>query len=133
MLRQTLRSRKIAAPKRKESAMRSLFYAVLIASVLWPALSFAQSIFIDSPSQGETVSGPSVTIRMSVTDFELGQDGRIRIQMDGYWLEETERLRVTFDVLPGTHELEARLVNQRGKPLAALPETVKFTVSDETD
>ena len=78
--------------------MKDLFHPVLIASALWPALSFAQSIFIDSPSEGETLIGPTVTVRMSVSDFDSDQDGRIRIQVDGYWVEETERLRATVAV-----------------------------------
>ena len=114
--------------------MKKLFHPGLIASALWPALSFAQSIFIDSPSEGETLIGPMVTVRMSVSDFDLGQDGRIRIRVDGYWVEETERLRATVAVPPGTHQLEARLVDRRGKPFdTALPEMVKFTVRDEDD
>lgn len=114
--------------------MKKLFHPVLLASILWPTLSFAQSIFIDSPSEGETLIGPTVTIRLSVADFDLGQDGRIRIQIDGYWVEDTKQPRATFAVSPGTHELEARLVDRRGKRIdTALPETVKFTVKDDND
>ena len=114
--------------------MKNFFHPLLIALFLWPALSLAQSIFIDSPSEGETVIGPTVTIRMSVTDFDLGQDGRIRIQVDGNWVEDTERPRATVAVPPGTHQVEARLVDRRGKRIdTVLAETVKFTVKDDND
>jgi hypothetical protein len=110
--------------------MNRCIQALLAAAVLCPTLSFAQNIFIDSPPEGETVIGPTVTIRMSVADFQIGRDGRIRIAVDGIFVTETERLRVTLALPPGTHEIEARLVDQRNKPLDAIPDTVKFTLAD---
>jgi hypothetical protein len=111
--------------------MRTRPLVLLAALILWPALSFAQSIFIDSPREGQTVIGPTVSLRMSVEDFELGQDGRIVILLDDMFVQETDRLRLILAVPPGTHQIEARLVNMRSKPIdTSLPETVKFTMDN---
>lgn len=68
--------------------MSSRLQGLLIATVLWPALSFAQSIFIDSPSQAETVIGPTLTLRM----FELTKPSRATeahdLQEMGPWTEK---------------------------------------------
>jgi hypothetical protein len=109
--------------------------ALLIAVALSPALCFAQQIFIDEPFQGDTVRSPTVTFRMSVSsDFELGEDGRILIRVDGYRILETDSLRTTLVISPGTHEVEAQLVDMRSRPVrTSIPDQVKFTIDDLSD
>ncbi len=104
--------------------------ALLAAMVLSPALSFAQNIFIDAPTEGETIYGPTMTLRMSVSsDFELGTDGRILIRVDGVPVMETAALRATVALSPGTHEVEARLVDRKSRPIqTSQPEQVKVTM-----
>jgi len=109
--------------------------ALLMAVVLTPAISFAQSIFIDAPAEGDTVTSPTVTLRMSVSsDFELGRDGRILIRVDGVRVLETQALRATIPLPPGTHQVEAQLVDMRSRPIStSLPEQVKITMDDRSD
>jgi hypothetical protein len=103
---------------------------LLVIGALWPALSFAQNIFIDSPSDGATLVGPYVTLRMSVSDYPLG-NRMIRVAMDGTFIGETNRLKVTLPVGPGTHQVEVWLVNRRSETIeTSLPETVKFTIEE---
>jgi hypothetical protein len=107
----------------------------LIAVVLSPALSFAQNLFIDSPAQGDTLTGPMMTLRMSVSsDFTVGEDGRILIRVDGVRVLETQTLRATIALPPGTHQVEARLVDMRSRPIStSLPAEVKITIDDLSD
>jgi hypothetical protein len=113
--------------------MSSRICALVTAGLLWPTLSFGQSIFIESPSQGDTVIGPTVTLEMSVAEFQLGDEGGIMISIDGMLIGETERLKVVLVVSPGTHQIEAWLVNGRGQPIeTSLPETVKFTMAERS-
>ena len=109
--------------------------ALLMAVVLAPGISLAQSIFIDAPAEGDTVTSPTVTMRMSVSsDFELGRDGRILIRVDGVRVLETQALRATITLLPGTHQVEAQLVDMRSRPIStSLPEQVKITMDDRSD
>lgn len=113
----------------------SCLRVLLTFVVLSPALSLAQNIFIDAPAQGATLTGPTVTLRMSVSnDFELGRDGRILIRVDGVRVLETEALRITIAVPPGTHQLEARLVDMRSRPIStSVPDQVKITMDDRSD
>jgi hypothetical protein len=72
---------------------------------------------------------------MSVSsDFQLGTDGRILIRVDGVRIFETEALRATVAVPPGTHEVEAQLVDMRSRPISSsIPEQVKITMNDWSD
>ncbi len=109
--------------------------ALSIAMVLWPALSFAQNIFIDSPAQGDTLAGPTMTLRLSVSsDFTVGEDGRILIRVDGVRVVETPTLRATIAIPSGTHQVEAQLVDMQGRPIStALPAQVKVTMDELSD
>ncbi len=109
--------------------------ALLIAMVLAPALSFAQQIFIDAPVEGDTLTSPTMTLRMSVSnDFKPGEDGRILIRVDGISVLETPALRTTLTVPPGTHQVEAQLVDMRSRPLStSVPDQIKVTVDDRSD
>lgn len=109
--------------------------ALLTAVVLSPALCFAQHIFIDSPAEGDTVTSPTVVLRMSVSaDFELGKDGRILIWVDGVRAFETQSLRTSIAIPAGTHELQAQLVDMRSRPIStSIPDQVKVTVDDWSD
>ena len=109
--------------------------ALLTAVVLSPALSFGQNIFIDSPAEGDTLTGPTVILLMSVSsDFALGTDGRILIQVDGVNVLETQALRTIIPIPPGTHEVEARLVDMRSRPIpTSQPDQVKITRDDRSD
>ncbi len=113
----------------------SCLRALLIAVLFSPALSFAQNIFIDSPAEGDTLTGPTVTLRMSVSrDFEPGKDGRILIRVDGISVLETRALRATIAIPPGTHEVEARLVDMRSRPIStSQPDQVKVTMDYRSD
>jgi|GEM_PF-6452232 len=108
---------------------------LLIAVILSPALSFAQSIFIDAPAQGDTLTGSTVTLRMSVSnDFELGKDGRILIRVDGLRILETQALRATIAMPPGTYEVEAQLVDLRSRPISSsISDRIKITIDDRSD
>ena len=109
--------------------------ALLIAMVLAPALSFAQQIFIDAPVDGDTLTGPTITLRMSVSnDFKLGEDGRILIRVDGMRILETQALRATLAIPPGTYQVEAELVDMRSRPISSsVPDQVKVTMDDRSD
>ena len=109
--------------------------ALLIAVVLSPAMSFAQNLFIDAPAQGDTLTGPTMTLRMSVSsDFQPGEDGRILIRVDGVRVLETQALRTTIAIPPGTHQVEAQLVDMRSRPIStSLPAQVKITMDDLSD
>jgi hypothetical protein len=115
--------------------MRTRQLALLIAVVFSPAISFAQHIFIDSPAQGDTLAGPTTTLRLSVSsDFTVGEDGRILIRVDGVRVVETPTLRATIAIPSGTHQVEAQLVDMRGRPIStALPAQVKVTMDELSD
>ncbi|HXN42433.1 MAG TPA: hypothetical protein VN918_11630 [Myxococcaceae bacterium] len=115
--------------------MKTRQLVLLIAVVFSPAISFAQHIFIESPAQGDTVTSPTVFLRMSVSsDFELGKDGRILIRVDGVRVFETEALRAPVAIPPGTHEVEAQLVDMRSRPIStSIPDQVKVTMDDWSD
>jgi hypothetical protein len=72
---------------------------------------------------------------MSVSSgFRLGEDGRILIRVDGVKILETQRLRTTIALSPGTHQVEAQLVDMRSRPISSsLPEEVKITMDDRSD
>ena len=113
----------------------SCLRALLIAVFLSPAVSFAQNIFIDAPAEGDTVTGPTMTLRMSVSsDFTVGEDGRILVRVDGVRILETPTLRATLVIPPGTHQVEAQLVDLRSRPIStSLPAEVKVTIDSLSD
>jgi hypothetical protein len=112
--------------------VRSVRLALWWGCLLGPALSFAQSIFIESPAEGDTITSPQVTLQISVSrDFVPGRDGKILIRVDGVRVRETESLRVTLTLAPGTHQIEAVLVDPQGRPIStSLPAQVKVTIDD---
>jgi hypothetical protein len=64
----------------------------------------------------------------------LGKDGRILIRVDGVRAFETETLRTPVAIPPGTHEVEAQLVDMRSRPIStSIPDQVKVTMDDWSD
>jgi hypothetical protein len=110
---------------------RGFLRATVLGSLLWSGLCFAQNIFIDSPRDGNTVPGPTVKLRLTVSDdFVVGQDGRILILVDGAPVGELATLRSVLWLPPGTYEIQAELVDLRSRRIAtSIPAQSKVTVS----
>jgi hypothetical protein len=103
----------------------------MLGSIFWSGLCFAQNVFIDSPSDGSTVSGPVVNLQFSVSDnFVVGQDGRIRIRVDGVPVAEIASLKTALPLPAGTHQIQAELVDMQGRPITtSIPAETKVTVA----
>ncbi len=111
--------------------MRGFLRATMLGSLLWSGLCFAQNIFLDRPRDGATVPGPTVTVRATVSeDFVVGQDGRIRILVDGAPVGEIATLSTVLWLPAGTYEIQAELVDLRSRRIAtSIPAQSKVTVS----
>jgi hypothetical protein len=107
----------------------------MLGSLFWSGLCFAQNLFIDSPRNGNTVPGPTVNLRLTVSDdFVVGQDGRIRILVDGAPIGELATLSSVISLPPGTYEIQAELVDLRSRRIAtSIPAQSKVTVRWESD
>lgn len=115
--------------------MRGFVRAAMLGSLFWSGLCFAQNLFIDSPRNGNTVPGPTVNLRLTVSDdFVVGQDGRIRILVDGAPIGELATLSSVISLPPGTYEIQAELVDLRSRRIAtSIPAQSKVTVRWESD
>lgn len=91
---------------------------VLLLSLFTPAVALAATLSIESPSQGDTLAGPSVTMRLRLSDdVALGKTARVQVSLDGHQLGLFSTDQPTVRVPTGTHELRATLVGVDGNPL----------------
>ncbi len=115
--------------------MRGFLCATMLGSIFWPGLCFAQNIILDRPRDGATVPGPTVTVRATVSDdFVVGQDGRIRILVDGAPVAEIATLATVLWLPAGTYEIQAELVDLRSRRITtSIPAQSKVSVSWSAD
>jgi hypothetical protein len=107
----------------------------MLGPLFWSGLCFAQNIFLDRPRDGATVPGPTVTVRATVSDdFVVGQDGRIRILVDGAPVAEIATLATVLWLPAGTYQIQAELVDLRSRRITtSIPAQSKVSVSWSAD
>jgi hypothetical protein len=78
----------------------------------------AATVTIDSPTQGEEVASGPCVVKVSLSeDFVLGQDGWVEIWVDGNWAAWFKETTGIVPLSPGSHQIQARLVNVYHQPL----------------
>lgn len=112
--------------------------AVLFVAALSPALA-APSVSIQAPKEGETVSGPDITVRLKVSDLRINPDaigktkkegeGHVHVNLDGNEVPIGATSHTFTSVVSGSHTLRASLHNNDHSPLdPAVAETINFSV-----
>jgi len=87
-------------------------------------------LFIQSPSDGETLNSTDYTISFSVYNFEVGTDGYIVYNLDGNEdnINNTDPISVT-GAFEGEHDLSMELVNNDGNSLdPAVEVDISFSI-----
>jgi hypothetical protein len=103
----------------------------LVAALGLSGTALGATVTIDQPTQGQTTRSGRVEVSVSLSpEFQPGRDGFVELWVDGAYLVTLDGTKGTLNLVPGNHQIQARLVTLDHQPLriAANSTRVKITV-----
>ncbi len=102
----------------------------LVASLGLSGMALGATVHIDQPTQGQTTRSGRVNVSVSLSpEFQPGRDGWVEIWVDGAYLKTLEDTKGLIELLPGNHQIQARLVTLDHQPLRIAAHSTRITIN----
>jgi hypothetical protein len=93
-------------------------------------VALGATVHIDQPTQGQTTHSGFINVTVSLSpEFQPGRDGWVDLWVDGAYAKTLEGTKGTLDLLPGNHQIQARLVTLDHQPLRIAANSTKITIT----
>jgi hypothetical protein len=104
--------------------------ALALVVLGFAGVAFGATVTVDKPTQGQTNSGATVAISVSLSqDFQTGRDGWVQIWVDGSLATTLSATSGSVRLSPGDHQIQARLVDLDHHPLRVPANSERITVT----
>jgi hypothetical protein len=106
---------------------RTLTLAALFG---FSGVALGATVSIDQPTQGQTTHSGRVNVSVTLSpEFQPGRDGWVEIWVDGAHFMTLETNKGTLNLLPGNHQIQARLVTLDHQPLRIAANSTRVTIT----
>jgi hypothetical protein len=111
--------------------MRTLSALAAVSLASMSSAALAATVMLDKPRQGQTARSATMTVAVTLSEFQAGKDGWVQIWLDGKLLQTLKGTSGKLTLPPGAHLVQARLVDLDQQPLRVPTSSDTITVTVE--